>query len=375
MKHSRTRVGTIIGLAASCLLLSATAWSKEFSPDIRPGEGVTQQKKISDYFAPLKDSNLDTDVFILDSGKPGATGLLIGGTHGNELAGTVAALVALENVVVKEGRLIVIPYTNLSAQSVADTRNHVARKHRVQSRSGERYLPYGDRRTDLVDQGAEDPDDYVNPGGYVLENGAESRNLNRTWPGKADGTRTEQLSYALIQLIKQEQVDFNLDMHEADTPERNPIGDDYRPGGNKRLAYTLVANPRGLETAAFALLSMDEDTGISMKLEESNPKYRGLSHLEIGNNTQSLSFLSESPNPGQDRWRSDGDVVTDAKYPLTHRVGMHLRLFKHLADAHADETGKALMMEQSAGIQGPDSRRNWPVPKLGGVKKDGMVLA
>ena len=134
-------------------------------------------------------------------------------------------------------------------------------------------------------------------------------------------------------------------MHEADTPEKKELeAGEYYPGGNKRLAYTLVAHPRGLETAAFALLEMEADTGISMKLEESNSKYRGLSHLEIADHTGSLSFLSESPNPGQDRWRENPDVVSDPKYPLTHRVGMHLRLIKHLADAVADESGKALEM-------------------------------
>jgi len=89
---------------------------------------------------------------------------------------------------------------------------------------------------------------------------------------------------------------------------------------------------------------MEEDTGISMKLEESNRQYRGLSHLEFGDATDCLSFLSESPNPGQDRGRADADVVNDAKYPLTHRVGMHLRVFKHLADAYADYYGKLLEM-------------------------------
>ena len=301
-----------------------------------------QQKKMSDYFAPLAGTNLDTDVFILDSGKPGVTGLMIGGTHGNELAGTVTGLVTVESVVIGTGRLIVIPYTNRSAQSMPDTRKPIAQKHPVQTRSGERYINYGDRRTDPADQGSEDPDDYLNPGGYLLKNGAESRNLNRSYPGKPDGTRTEQLAYAIIQLIKQEQVDFSLDMHEADTPEKYTVDDDYDTGVNKRLAYTLVSHPRGLETAAFALLAMEEDTGISMKLEESNTKYRGLSHLEIGDNTQAQSFLSESPNPGQDRWREDFDVVSDDKYPLAHRVGMHLRLFKHLADAFGDETGKKL---------------------------------
>ena len=216
----------------------------------------------------------------------------------------------------------------------------------VYKRQGERYLVYGHRRTDPDDQGIEDPEIYTNPKGYELTNGAESRNLNRTYPGKPDGTPTERVSFAIIELIKKEQVDLSLDMHEADTPEKKIQTDgDYRPGGNKRLAYTLVSHPRGLEIAAFALLGMEEDTSISMKLEESNTKYRGLSHLEIGNATQCLSFLSESPNPGQDRWREDGDVVTDEKYPLKHRVGLHLRLFKQLADAYADESGKDFAIE------------------------------
>lgn len=335
-----------LGVIGLCLLLPTHAWCKDIDLDIRPGEGVTSQAKLSDYFPPLKDSNLDTDIFILDSGVPGATGLMIGGTHGNEIAGSVAALVAVENAVLAKGRLIVIPYTNRSAQSVMDTRKQIAQAHLVQSRSGERYLPYGDRRTDPADQASADPEEYKNPAGYVLKNGMEARNLNRTYPGKADGTPTEQLSYAIIQLINKENVDFSLDMHEADTPERNQVDDDYRPGGNKRLSYTLVAHPKALELAAFALLAMDEDTGVSMKLEESNPKYRGLSHLEIADATNCLSFLSESPNPGQDRWRSDPEVITDAKYPLTHRVGLHLRLFKHIADAYADESGKSFKFEK-----------------------------
>ena len=333
-------------LAMICLFLPTTALCKAFSLDIRPGDGLTRQASLSDYFPPLADSNLDADVYIFDSGKPGATALLLGGTHGNELAGTVSALVMVENSVVKTGKLIVIPYANSSAISVKDTRKNINRRQNIQSRSGPRVLPYGDRRTDPADHPRDDPDVYENPMGYTLKNGKESRNLNRTYPGHPEGSPTEQLSYAIIALIKHEQVDISLDMHEADTPEHKKQDDgDYRPGGNKRLAYTLVSHPRGLEIAAFALLALEEDIDISMKLEESNSTYRGLSHLEIGNATKSLSFLSESPNPGQDNWRENPDVISDPKYPLTHRVGLHLRVFRHLADAYADETGKSLEVE------------------------------
>lgn len=328
------------------VLLSSLAWAKSFNPDIRPGPGVTERHKLSDYFAPLKNTNLDTDVFVLDSGKPGANGLALGGTHGNELAGQVAALLMLENGSVTSGKLIVIPYANRSGLSVRDTRKHIAQSFPVQSRSGPRVIPYGDRRTDPADQGVEDPDEYTNPAGYTLKNGEESRNLNRTYPGDPEGTPTEQLAYAILEVIRQEKIDFSLDMHEANTPERQSQDDgNYSPGGNKRLAYTLVSHPRGLEIAAYSLLAMEEDTNISMRLDESNPAYRGLSHLEFGNATECLSFLSESPNPGQDRWRSNADVISDPKYPLKHRAGMHMRLFLHLAEAFADYNEKSLVIE------------------------------
>lgn len=346
MKRLHQPVLPIFIAVLSGLLLAGAAWAKNIDPDIRPGAGVTGQKKLSDYFAPLKGTNLDTDVFILDSGKPGANGLALGGTHGNELAGQVAALLIVENARVTSGKLVVISYANRSALSMQDTRKQIAQKHIIQSRSGERILPYGDRRTDLADQGVDDPGEYENPAGYVLKNGAESRNLNRTYPGNPEGTPTEQLAYAIIQLIRVESIDFSLDMHEANTPERQSKDDgNYSPGGNRRLSYTLVTHPKALEMGAFALLSMEEDTGISMRLDESNPAYRGLSHLEFGEATGCWSFLSESPNPGQDRWRENPDVITDPKYPLEHRAGLHMRLFVNLAGAYADYNDKALTIE------------------------------
>lgn len=346
MKKPHQSLWRMIPVILSMSLLAGTAGAKNIDPDIRPGAGVTTHKMLSDYFAPLKGTNLDTDVFILDSGKPGANGLALGGTHGNELAGQVAALLMVENARVTSGKLVVISYANLSGLSVQDTRKQIAQEHVIQSRSGERILPYGDRRTDPADQGVPDPEEYKNPAGYTLKNGAESRNLNRTYPGDADGTPTEQLGYAIIKLIRDESIDFSLDMHEANTPKRQSKDDgNYSPGGNKRLSYTLVTHPKALEMGAFALLSMEEDTGISMRLDESNPAYRGLSHLEFGEATGCWSFLSESPNPGQDRWREVPDVIEDPEYPLEHRAGLHMRLFLNIAGAYADYNDKALIIE------------------------------
>lgn len=340
MRTAEVKWFGIIAIVVMSLVLATQAWSKTIVPDVRPGTGVTSVVKMSNYFAPLKDTNLDTPIYVLDSGKPGATVLVLGGVHPNELGGTTAALVMVESLKVDEGRLLVVPYANRSALSVKDTRTGVKPQHLITSRSGMRYLPYGDRRTDEVDQGVEDPETYVNPVGYELKNGKESRNLNRAYPGKADGTPTEQLAFAIIAMVKQEKVDLCLDMHEARTPDRKLNYDkEYGTGGGTSkapLAYTLISHPTGIEIGAFALLGMEEDTGKSFRLEESNPSFRGLSHLEIGKATGCRSFISETPNPGQDKWRDDPDVVRDNKYPLKHRVGMHLHIFKNLAQSFVD---------------------------------------
>jgi len=308
-------------------------FSQFIYPDIRPGYGVTETVWLSEYFEPLEGTNLDTPVFIMDSGKPGATFLLMGGTHAREIAGTTSALVFLENAVVKTGRVIVIPFSNKSALSVEDESTDLPHFFEIQTKSGPRFLIYGDRRTDIKDQGFEDPEQYVHdPSGMIIENGAESRNLNRNYPGKPDGNPTQQLAFAILELIRKEKVNFNLDMHESDTPRvlTDPEGNVYEGG---RLAYMLVCHPEGLEIGAISTMEM-EDMGIPMKLEASSQNFRGLSHREIGDNSDCISFLSESPNPGQERIGEDKDVINDPDYPLKHRVGMHIELMKKLFSAY-----------------------------------------
>jgi hypothetical protein len=309
--------------------LTLSVFSQFIYPDIRPGYGVTETGWLSDYFEPLKDTNLDTPVFIMDSGVPGATFLLMGGTHAREIATTVSALVFLENAIVKTGRVIVIPFSNRSALSVNDQSSDISHFFQIETKSGPRYIIYGDRRTDIKDQGTPDPEEYVHdPSGMVIEDGAESRNLNRNYPGKADGNPTQQLAYGILELIRKEGVDFNLDMHESDTPRTltDSEGNVYEGG---RLAYMLVCHQKGLEIGAFSVMEM-EDMGIPMKLEESSVEFRGLSHREIGDHSDSISFLSESPNPGQERIGDNKDVINDPDFPLKHRVGMHLELIKKL---------------------------------------------
>src|SRR5690554_4590606 len=75
---------------------------------IYPGNGVTRVARLSDYHAGLKGTAGDTEVYIFEGDNEGATMLVLGGTHPNEIAGSMTAVVLIENVEVDAGRLIVI---------------------------------------------------------------------------------------------------------------------------------------------------------------------------------------------------------------------------------------------------------------------------
>ena len=71
--------------------------------DIRPGPGVTAVKMLSAYAPGLANTPGDTKVYVLEGREPGATVFVAGGTHGNEIAGIMAAIVLVERARVAEG--------------------------------------------------------------------------------------------------------------------------------------------------------------------------------------------------------------------------------------------------------------------------------
>jgi hypothetical protein len=286
--------------------------------DVRPGYGVTKIGWLSDYHAPLRGTRADTRVYYLDSGEPGPTAVILGGTHANEIAGIAAATLIVERAEVTKGRIIVIPYANNSAaSSIDDVRPNIT-TWSIETESGTRIFRYGDRRTREADQGP-DPEVYVHyPSGYELDPD-EARNLNRAHPGKADGTLTQQAAYAYTQLIKQENAAIAVDMHEA--------------GTESRLANMLVANPKNLDLAVIAIVEL-ELKGVKMNVEQSSEEFRGLSHREWGDHTQAYAYLIETPNPGQSPNIVDPDVVNDPKFPLAMRVATQLATVEAIFTAH-----------------------------------------
>ena len=337
---SRKRVSgsrrMVVRLAAAAFMLSIVCVSMAFaadpvSHDIRPGYGVTETRWLSHYLPALANTSGDTPIYVMQGESEGGTLLLFGGTHANEIAGVMAATLLVERGAVTQGTVFVVPHANNSAAQSNDGTRHPGTPQWIEltTSSGEtRRFRYGSRLTAVEDQ-APDPEVFVHPlGGEIA--GQESRNLNRNHPGKADGTLTEQISYALFRLAEQEGVDVVIDMHESST--------------TSRLAYMLVCHPRAMDIGAMATLDLEMD-GIALKQEVSQEEFRGLSHREFGDHTDALAFLVETPNPGQEDSIEHPDVVNDPEAPLSGRVHTHLGTVKAILDNYGLTVGPDGMIE------------------------------
>jgi hypothetical protein len=303
---------------------------------LRKGPGVTKVALLSDWFPALKGSRADTEVYILDSGKPGGSALVLGGTHGNEPAGYMTAILMLENAVPSAGRLFVIPFANASAMTHTDYMEGTPRSFTLHAASGQRQFRFGSRATSPMDQWP-DPDIYIHASSGQRLSGSETRNLNRAYPGGQDGTFTERLAYGITSLIRTEKIDITVDLHEA-SPEYPVIN-------------AIVAHDRAMKVASVAVLNLEIDE-ITIGLEPSPVKLRGLSHRELGDATETLALLIEATNPAQGRLRgrTDEALILEGKDPLyvkAHQLGrtfvpfdangwpLKLRVGRHLASLQA----------------------------------------
>ena len=311
-----TKKTAFILLALSILLVAAVTPDfrrmHEEEP-IRKGPGVTAVKTLSDYFAKLKGTNGDTPVYVLDSGKPGGTVLVLGGTHPNEPSSFLSALLLIENAKPAKGRLIVIPRANNSGFSHTDYTEGAPQQFMLKAASGERWFRFGSRATNPTDQWP-DPDIYVHAASGQKLSGSETRNLNRAYPGRPDGTLTEQVAYGIVQLIRQEKVTMTIDLHEA-SPEYPVIN-------------AIVAHERAMDFAAEVTIGLQMD-GIKIGLEPSPKTLRGLSHRELGDATDTLAILMETANPAQGRLRgaTNAALVVSGKDAMYERAAKLNRLF------------------------------------------------
>ncbi len=286
---TRLKIGKIVLLClfVLCFVVAGVEMRtlRNYRETLVKGPGVTGSGRLSDYLPELKGTWADTNVYYFDSGKPGATALLLGGTHPNEPSGIIAAFLMVENAKVETGRLIVIPHYNRSGSTATQPLGAYPQFISIKTGWGKQTFRMGDRLINPLDQWP-DPEVYIHyPSKQMLSN-VDMRNVNRTWPGRADGALGEQIGFAAMELIRNEKVDWVVDFHGAELlyPVTNCI---VVPSQS-----TVIA-----QLAAINLTATD----FEVHVEPSPTNFRGVSHREIGDHSPALPFLLESPDPFLDQ--------------------------------------------------------------------------
>lgn len=297
-----TRLTALILLSISCIVCFVVAssfksmWEAETIYPVK--EFVEHQ--LSDYFEGIKGTPADQPVYIQEGEEKGGTVLLLCGTHPNEPASNLTGILFLENAKVERGRLIVIPTANIMGSTHNGAQEGHPQSYFIKLPDGsQRRFPFGNRRSNPIYQWP-DPDIYTHPTSGQNLSGKEKRNLNRCYPGKPDGSITEKMAYAIVELIKKEKVDLSFDIHEA-SPEY-PV------------ANAIVAHEKSIDLAAWVAMGI-EARGIPVRLELSPKNLHGLSHREWGDLTDTLPILLETGNPSQGRFRgrTNADLVVTGK--------------------------------------------------------------
>jgi hypothetical protein len=345
IKRHHYHAAAFLALSIAACVIAGLEFHSMDKPDaIYPAPGITKVGRLSDCWGKIKGTSGDVTIYYFDSGVPGATVLLLGGTHPNESAGFIAATLITENVKIIRGKLIIVPQACGSGFTCTDPLEGYPQKFTIKTRNGERTFRYGSRGGNPLDQWP-DPLVYRHwPSGQQLS-GPESRNLNRSYPGNPSGSFMEQVGYAFLQLLRKEKVSVAFDLHEA-APEIPIIN-------------AIVTHEKGRDIAANAVLNLEMEN-LQYSLEISPTNFHGLSHREWGDSTDVYPFLMETSNPIQGRLRgkTSEDLILkgiDQRYaeaeqfgtmritydpngePLSLRVARHLQGFRCLLEAYNEQ--------------------------------------
>lgn len=352
MEKARRITAIIVSvLILITIWLGWKSFSKMWEDDlIIPGNHVTEVKWLSQYHPWLKGTRGDTRIFIIDSGKPGATIAVSAGVHPDEQAGTLAALILVEKIEIEAGKLVVIPQMNNSALTHSFPQEATPQYIKFKTADGQtRIFRGGSRGTNPIDYWP-DPEVFSHYQTGQKLSGEEVRNLNRNFPGRSDGHFTEQVAYAIFKALKDEKVDFNIDLHEAwpEYPFVNAMG----------------ADEKSADLASLSALDLRMQ-GIEIGVEAAAANFRGLTYREYGEyikqqtGREAGAVLAETPNASQGRFRgiTDEKLIIEGKdsfyekasklgrtfvkfdsngWPLNVRVARNLALIDALAKTYSE---------------------------------------
>jgi predicted deacylase len=347
-----TAAGLLVLGAFAAVLSGLRFASMRTAEPVYPGPDLTRQGRLSDYHPALAGTPGDTEVYVFEGRERGGHVLVTGGSHPNEPAGFVSAVLLAENLRAVKGTIIVIPRANASGFTCNDPQEANPQRFVVETGAGSREFRLGSRLTNPVHQWP-DPTLYENPAGQMLS-ASEVRNLNRCYPGRPNGTLTEKMAFGIMELIRRERIDLGIDLHES-APEYPVIN-------------AIVFHDASAELAALAQMSLQSE-GLDFRLEASPANLRGLSHREWGDAAGIKAVLIETANPVQGRLKgkTTAALVVEGKdkaylkasrlgrlfipydekgVPLSERVARHLAGVAAALQSLAElEPGKAVETE------------------------------
>lgn len=182
-------------------LIPAISELEEVNPPINTIPSETEYANQRQLIKILEGTDMENLVHVISAEAPGKTVFVIGGIHGDETAGFIAAEQLLETTI-KSGTLYILPYANLPG------------------------IESGSRRC------------------------YDDEDLNRAFPGDSYGSKTEQTANAIFGLIESIKPDIVLDLHEAiiQREDRDFLGNSF--------IYTSLD---GIGDLFFELLAATED--------------------------------------------------------------------------------------------------------------------
>ena len=314
MKGNKQTATALLVLSLLIAFFAGKEFLKLREPEIvQMGEGVTEIQKLSDYLPALRGTSADSDIYVLKGEEEGGSVLVLGGTHPNEPSGYMTAILLVENAEIEKGTLYVIVRANGSAFTHNDPQEGSPQRIHLETPYGVRWFRYGSRATNPLDQWP-DPEVYIHAASGQQLSGNETRNLNRAYPGREDGTFTEKIAFAITKLISDNDIDMTIDLHEA-SPEYPVIN-------------AIVAHERAMLLASEVVMNLEFED-ISIGLEPSPVSLRGLTHRELGDYTNTYAILMETANAAQGRLRGRTDeqlalTGIDKRYEEAYKLG---RLF------------------------------------------------
>jgi len=294
---------------------------RHFQVPIVCGPGVTKVEKLSVHVPGLEGSLADTQVFTLEGKEPGGKVIMLGSSHANEPAGTLASIIVIENAVVDQGTVIVIPYFNHSGSCATRPGDGYPLYFDVPTDWGGKRFRMGNRDAAPLEAWP-DPDVYIHYPERQLLSYIDVRNVNRTWPGRPNGPLMERVTRGAMEIMRRQKVDLAIDLHGAETmfPVTNCI----------------VAPEKSMRIATLASLTVKAMEGFESHVESSPTGFRGLSHREIGDHSDTLPFLLEAPIPFLDQptGPKTEQLLLDGKDPFLLSLSRKKKLF-----VPYDETG------------------------------------